>query len=129
MIVLVIASVLAAIAYPSYREHLIRGALPQATGGLSLYAMRLEEYFQDRRSYRNADEACGVAPPMTQAFNFSCVPGDGGNSFLITATGRTGDLAAFSFTLDHLGNQRTIALPQSWGRAPADCWVQRRGPC
>ena len=129
MIVLVIASVLAAIAYPSYREHAIRSALPEATSGLSLYAMRLDEYFQDRRSYRSADDACGIAPPVANTFDFSCVQENDGNSFLITASGKTGDLAAFSFTLDHLGNQRTTALPQSWGKAPADCWVHRRGPC
>jgi type IV pilus assembly protein PilE len=50
MIALVIASLLATVALPAYRDHMIRGAIPQATGGLSLFAMRMEEYYQDHRT-------------------------------------------------------------------------------
>jgi type IV pilus assembly protein PilE len=66
MIALVIASLLATVALPAYRDHMIRSAIPQATGGLSLFAMRMEEYYQDHRTYANGTN-CGAAinPPIT----------------------------------------------------------------
>ena len=129
MIALVIASLLAAIAYPSYRDHLIRSALPEATGGLASYAMRMEEYYQDHLSYIDSTNACGVAPPSTSKFAFTCTPGSKGKSYLLKAAGKAGDLTEFSYTLDQLGNQITIALPSDWGTVPANCWIQRRGSC
>lgn len=130
MIVLVVASVLAAIAYPSYRSHLMQGAIPQATGGLALYAMRMEEYYQDHRSYRDANKACGAAAPATEKFSFSCAVDSTGQTYLLTATGAGTDLSAFKYTLDELGNEKTTALPEGWGTVPANCWIQKRnGSC
>ena len=126
MIALVIASILGAIVYPSYRDHLMRSAIPEATGGLSLYSARLEEYYLDHRSYADSSGACALSAPDTQRFSFRCVPGSGGQSYLLTASGVSGDLAAFSYTLDQSGNEQTIALPSGWGTAPANCWIQKR---
>ena len=127
MIVLVIASVLATIAYPSYRDHLIRSAIPQATSGLSLYAMRLEEYYLDHHTYQQgAAAACAVAAPVAEQFRFSCSTSNQGHSYLLTATGLSGELASFSFTLDQNGNERTTSLPERWGTAPASCWIKKR---
>ncbi len=125
MIVLVIAGVLATLVYPSYRDHLIRGALPEAIGGLSQYAARLEEYYLDHRTYAGADDECALSLPTAGRFSFSCVPANSGQTYLLTATGVSGDLALFSFTLDENGNERTTALPPRWGTAPFDCWVLR----
>ena len=128
MIALVIASVLAAMVYPSYRDHLIRSALPEATGGLSLYAMRMEEYYQDHRTYVDSKNACGAAPPSAAKFGFACSPGNQGQSYQLSATGKSGDLVSFTFTLDHRGNQATTALPSGWGD-PVSCWIQKKGSC
>ena len=130
MIVLVIASVLGAIVYPAYRDHLIRAAIPEATGGLSLYAARLDEYFLDQRTFRDAAGACALSAPANGRFRFSCSAGSDGQSYLLSATGVSGDLASFTYTLDQDGNERTTALPSGWGTAPAACWIQnRRAAC
>ena len=126
MIVLVIASIVGAIAYPSYRDHMIRAAIPEATSGLSLYAARLEEYYLDHRSYADSEGTCALPAPVAGKFSFSCAPGSGGQSYLLTARGVSGDLAAFSYTLDQNGNERTTGLPSGWGTAPASCWIQKR---
>ena len=126
MIVLVIASILAAIAYPSYRDHLIEAAIPQATGGLAVYAMRMEEYYQDNRRYTGSNKACGVTAPATEKFSFSCKADSTGLGYVLTATGTTGDLTAFSYTLDQNGNEKTIALPRDWGKVPIDCWIKKK---
>jgi type IV pilus assembly protein PilE len=125
MIALVIASLLATVALPAYRDHMIRGAIPQATGGLSLFAMRMEEYYQDHRTYANGTN-CGAATPASEKFSFSCVTASAGQSYLLTAVGISGDLTAFSYTLDQTGAARTLALPAAWGKAPVNCWIIKK---
>ncbi len=127
MIVVVIASVLGAIVYPSYRDHMIRAAIPEATGGLSLYAARLDEYYLDQRTFKNDKaEECALPAPATGRFKFSCAIASGGQSYLLTAKGVSGDLASFSYTLDQEGNEKTTALPETWGKTPVNCWIQKR---
>ena len=132
MIVLAIATILATFTLPAYHDHVMRSHIPEATSGLLLTGMRLEQYYQDHRSYANAANAvnavCGVPMPQAVRFAFSCtVPADG-QSFLISAQGQNeGPMAGFTYTLDQLGVQRTTALPNDWGKAPANCWIERRG--
>ena len=128
MIALAIATVLAVVTVPSYRDHVMRSRIPEATSGLLLTGMRLEQYYQDHRSYANlGTAACGVTLPQPAQFSFECsVPSDG-QSFLLTAVGRSsGSMAGFGYTLDHLGTQRTTSLPNDWGNAPANCWIEKR---
>ena len=125
MIALVIASILAAFALPAYRDHMIRGAIPQATSGLSLWAMRMEDYYQDNHTYASGDN-CGASIPPSEKFAFSCSTASSGQSYLLTAVGNSGDLTSFSYTLNQAGVARTIALPASWGSVPVNCWITRR---
>ena len=124
MVALTIAAIIAAFAVPAYRDHALRSYLPEMSSGLQLSALRLEQYYQDHRSYRSGT-ACGITLPSSERFIFSCsVPTDG-QSFVLTATG-SGVMAEFAYTLDQLGQTRTISLPATWGTAPLDCWVMRR---
>lgn len=128
MIGLAIATILAIVTIPSYRDHVMRSRIPEATSGLVLTGMRLEQYYQDHRSYANAaTAACGVPMPQADQFGFSCTVPTDGQSFLISARGRAdGSMAGFAYTLDHLGAQRTTALPTDWGDAPVNCWIEKR---
>ncbi len=129
MVALVIASILAAFAMPAYRDHMIRSAIPQATSGLSLFAMRLEEYYQDHHTYANG-ENCGASAPVREHFNFGCSTASSGESYVLTAVGNSGDLTAVSYTLNQAGVARTTALPEGWGTVPVNCWITRRnGAC
>jgi type IV pilus assembly protein PilE len=129
MVALVIASILAAFAMPAYRDHMIRSAIPQATSGLSLFAMRLEEYYQDHHTYANG-ENCGASAPVSEHFKFSCSTASSGESYVLTAVGNSGDLTAVSYTLNQAGVARTTALPEGWGTVPVNCWITRRnGAC
>jgi type IV pilus assembly protein PilE len=124
MVALTIAAIIAAFAVPAYRDHALRSYLPEMSSGLQLSALRLEQYYQDNRSYRNGT-ACGITLPSSERFLFSCsVPPDG-QSFLLTATGRDA-MAGFAYTIDQQGQTRTISLPAAWGTAPLDCWVMKR---
>lgn len=129
MVALVIASILAAFAMPAYRDHMIRSAIPQATSGLSLFAMRLEEYYQDHHTYANGKN-CGASAPVSEYFKFSCSTASSGESYVLTAVGNSGDLTAVSYTLNQAGVAKTTALPEGWGTVPVNCWITRRnGAC
>lgn len=125
MVALTIAAIIAAFAVPAYRDHAIRSYLPEMSSGLQLSALRLEQHYQDHRSYRNGSE-CGITLPGSERFLFSCAVPEDGQSFLLTATGSAA-MAGFAYTIDHQGQTRTIALPEAWGPAPRDCWVMKRG--
>ena len=135
MIALVIASILSAVAIPAYRDYLLRVNIPEATGGLLLTAMRLEQYYQDHQSYApsvlptaGAANPCGIALPPVGQFTFDCRAAQGGQSFLLTASGTAGGaMAAFTYTLDQQGQASTTALPEAWGQIPATCWIAKRG--
>lgn len=126
MVALAIAAIIGAFALPSYRDHMMRTRIPEATSGLLLTAMRLEQFYQDRRSYRDGDD-CGAELPRSAFFSFRCEPAADGQSFLLEATGTAGAMDGFTYTLDQQGNTKTTKLPVAWGKAPLDCWVSRRG--
>ncbi len=125
MIVLVIASIVTAFALPSYRQHLVRARIPDATGSLTTLGMRLEQYYQDHRSYARG-AACGVPMPADANFDFRCELRAQGQDYLLAAAGRADSpMAGFAFTLDAAGQERTPSLPADWGGTPRDCWVDR----
>lgn len=127
MITMIIASILAAIAIPVYRDHMLRSRLPDAMGALSTMHMRLEQSYQDNRIYGNA-VACGVSLPPPGMFTYTCVAQPDGQSYLLTATGTVGGaMASFTYTLNQAGLARTVALPTGWGSVPVNCWIRTQG--
>jgi type IV pilus assembly protein PilE len=127
MIVLAIGAIIAAIAVPAYHDHILRARIPQATSTLASLAMRLEQNYQDNHEYGN-DTGCSIAMPDDEFFAFKCVAQNSGQSFLLTAMGKGADeISEFTFTLDQNGNAKTTQLPAAWGKAPADCWIAKRG--
>ncbi len=127
MVALAIAAIIGAVALPSYRDHMMRTRVPEATSGLLLTAMRLEQFYQDRRTYRDG-RVCGAELPQSTFFDFRCEPAIDGQSFLLSARGvANGAMDGFTYTLDQQGQARTTALPDAWGPVPLDCWITRRG--
>jgi type IV pilus assembly protein PilE len=128
MITVVIVAILAAVAIPSYVDHLQRGRLADATNLLGGTRALLEQFYQDNRHYGSTAANCGVPMPVNANFNFTCDWGPNANnqSYLLTATG-VGPAAGFVYTINHQGLQQTTALPAGWGAVPRNCWVNRRG--
>jgi type IV pilus assembly protein PilE len=125
MIALAIAAIIAAFAVPAYRDHTLRSYLPEMSSSLQLSALRLEQYYQDHRSYLNGTD-CGVTLPTSERFVFSCTAAADGQSFLISAIGN-GAMQSFGYTIDQKGQTRTVSLPEGWGDSPQDCWIMKRG--
>lgn len=126
MIALAIAAIIAAVAVPGYRDHMLRAHIPEATSTLSALAMRLEQHYQDNQAYGDTN-GCAITMPTDEFFTFECAANDGGQSFLLKASGKSaGAMADFVFTLDQNGNAMTTQLPAAWGDAPFDCWINKR---
>jgi type IV pilus assembly protein PilE len=126
MIVVAIVGVLAAIAIPGYASYVKRSHIFEAVSRLADARARMEDYFQDTRSYVDAGGACGVPPPGAtghDAFALTCSATS--STFVYTATGRADHgMASFTYAVDETGAQTTVSVPAGWSRR-ADCWTIR----
>jgi type IV pilus assembly protein PilE len=133
MIVMVIIAVLGAIALPSYNDYILRSRLAEAYASLGEMAVKLEQYYQDNRTYVGACQPGTVAPnPSAQLKYFSivCPVADLTNTtFRIRADGNAGtNVAGFVFRVDNTGLKETFAVPAGSGYSTnATCWVRRKG--
>jgi type IV pilus assembly protein PilE len=123
MIVVAIVAILSALALPSYRDYVLRGQLTDARSQLSVWAARMEQFYQDNRNYGTSGGACGTTVQNTQYFTFSCV--NTGQAFTLTATG-TGGTSGFSYTINQI-SARTSTLSAAWGGSTHACWIVRKG--
>lgn len=137
MIVVAIIGILAAIALPSYRDYVTRGRVVEATAGLADGRNKMEQYFQDNRSY---PASCVVSPTAATAtqvqlqalqnFTLDC-GAPTASTYTVTATG-INSMVGFTYTVDQQ-NTRTSAFSGSgtstgWTAAsPNTCWVVRKG--
>src|SRR5687767_7701056 len=125
MIAIVVVGILTAIALPQYNE----------------FVTRMEQFFQDNRTYTSGGAACGVtappAPPApghdpNAAFDLTCGGADA-TGYALSATGRSSKgMGAFTYTLTIAGGvltKATTTVPAGW-TAAANCWVTRKnGEC
>lgn len=63
MVVVLIISILAAIAYPGYRNQVVRTQRAAAAACLMQYAQLMERYYTTQLTYEGADDAGAVAVP------------------------------------------------------------------
>jgi type IV pilus assembly protein PilE len=137
MIVVVIIAVLGAVALPAYNDYILRSRLAEAYANLGDMATKLEQYYQDNRTYN------GVPPPCTgggtvanlptaansKYFTISCPVATLTNTgFVVQATGNVANVAGFTFTIDQTGLKQTTAVPAGSGYSTSTtCWVRRKG--
>lgn len=128
MVVLAVLGILSAIAIPNYSRYVTRGNLVEASNALAEYRVRMEQFYQDNRTYQNAGGACGQAVPAgLDNFAVGCAIAAGGQAFTATATG-AGTTAGFVYTINQANVRATTAIPAHWGALPGDAgtkWVTR----
>jgi type IV pilus assembly protein PilE len=127
MIVVAIVGILASIALPAYQDYVIRGKLAEAYSQLATLRIKMEQYYQDNRSY-GADPTCSIpniaAGGQVKYFNYTCVSSNGGQNFVFTATSAASlGTSNFVFTIDDAGTKTTTS---DWGNS-GNCWVKNRG--
>ena len=134
MTVVAVIGILIAVALPNYQEHLLRAKLVEAGSTLSQARVRLEQYYQDNRSYDAKPDKpggdCGgvsVSGSDSKYFAYTCSTGDGGQSFTVTATGKAeGGTSEFAYTVDQVNNRNTTKMPSGWS-SDSNCWVTSKG--
>ena len=131
LIAVSMVGILAAIAYPSYRDFVVRGALMDGVSGLASTSAQMERHFQDNRSYQTVGaftSPCEL-PAAQQTFGgfvVRCATGfPTATAFTLEAVG-SGRVAGFVFTVNELGARATTAVPTGW-TACATKLITRKG--
>ena len=132
MIVVAIVAILTTIAYPNYRDYVIRGQLVDATQGLSALRANIERYFQDNRTYTATGPftpPCSAAPYTSGRFSITCVTT--ATTFIATAVGTAAPLSGFTFTVDQADNEATVVAPPAPTsfQSCTTAWVTKTGGC
>lgn len=128
MITVAIVGILAAVAVPSYRSYVIRGKIPEGTSVLAVRQVRLEQFFQDRRTYAGAPD-CAADTASSKYFDYGCSVANAG-AFTLNATGKN-SMAGFQYAINEAGVKSTVALPTGWALpVPNTCWATKQdGSC
>src|SRR5471030_888011 len=143
MITVAVIGILLKIALPAYTDYVKRGKLVEGTSTLSDGRVKMEQYFQDNRTYGPLSLALTAAdgcpstlpiPAATANFTYACsyVPAPTyiapTNNYTITATctgslSAIGALPAFSYTINETNTKAsTTPLGNS-----TTCWVNKKG--
>jgi len=119
MIVVAIVGILSAIAVPSYQSYMQRGKIAEATSNLADLRIKLEQYYQDKRTYVG-----GICTPASyKYFDYSCTK-QSETEFTLSATGiGSENMTGFSYTINQ-DNYKTSATPTTTGDG---CWITKKG--
>ena len=127
MVIVAVLGILAAISVPNYSRYVTRGHLVDAGNALSEYRVRMEQFYQDNRTYAKAGVCAQAVPANLDNFAFACAIAAGGQGFIATATG-AGSATGFVYTINQANVHSTTAVPSHWGALPSDAgskWVTR----
>ncbi len=129
MIVVAIVAILSMIAYPSYTDYIRRGQVQEAPATLLAYRARMEQYYQDNRSYAAAGN-CAVAlpaPPEVEHFSYACTVSNAGQAYAATATGVGGAVAGLAYSIDQRNNRSSTCTGCAWNFSGVQTtWILRR---
>jgi len=122
LLVVTVIAILASIAYPAYTDYVTRSKVAEATSALSDGRVKMEQFFQDNRTY-----AGGPVPAATSNFTFAR-SNDTNTTYTLTATGQAG-MVGFTYTINQNNERRTTAAPAGWAAPamPATCWISKKG--
>ena len=131
LIAIAIVAILAAVAIPAYTDYLRRGQVQEAVANLADLRVKLEQYYQDMRTYENSG-ACAVTLPSggDLRFNYTCeaqaYSGVAGQAFRLRARG-SGLTEGLEYTINESGERSTACIGCAWRfTAPIGNWVVRK---
>ena len=130
MVVVAIIGILTGIALPMYNDYVTRTRLSEPISELSAMKVKMEQFFQDNRTYAGSCTAGTVAPTPTSTtyFDYTC-PTRTSTAFEVVATGK-GAMLNFEYRINQDNTRTTTNLPTGWSGINSTCWVLRKsGTC
>jgi type IV pilus assembly protein PilE len=139
MITVAIVGILTAVAYPAYRNYVLRAQIVNATTGMSAISANLQRYFQDTQQYSSVGNAgapqspCATTQPTTPNYGSFYVycPTLTTITYIVMAVG-SGQTAGFTYFLNNF-NQRVSAVaapaPSAWQTTCYSSWEVKAGVC
>lgn len=116
MITVAIVGILAAIAYPSYIDYVIKSGRSEGVAAVMKVANLQEQYYLDNRAYTTDLTKLGLDSPFVTEHGHYSVASAGINSFTITATAK-GAQASRDSTC------KTITMTSAGVKGPStECW-------
>lgn len=132
MIAVAIVAILAAVAVPSYTEYIKRARVTDATKELSAMRIKMEQYFQDKRTYASACDpgSIAAAPGVVGQWTISC-PTASDTAYVVRATGNAGSsMDSARYEIDQSNVRTTAQAPPGWSNALNCGWVLKKdGSC
>ncbi len=130
MITVAIIGILAAVALPAYKDYVLRGHLVTMTNDLITIRVKMEQYYQDNRTYLSTTSATApctsTAVANTKPTTYTTVCSNlTATTFTATATG-SGTVNGFVYTINQ-ADTKTSTMSSAWGGATASCWIMRKG--
>ena len=121
MIVVVVISILSAIAMPAYTDYVKRGKAAEATATLADMRIKMEQFFQDNRTYIGGP----CAPTSTvKYFTYTCSAGPSATAYTLNAAGNASEsMGSFNFTV----NESNVKTSTFDGTVGATCWLTKKG--
>ena len=137
MVAVAIVAILAAVALPSYTGYVTRSKIAEAAANLLAMRTKMEQFYQDNRTYVGACAPGTVAalpgspPGVLKHFVLTCPAADlTANTYTIRADGQGGDLANLVLTIDQANVRKTVSVPSGWTMPATNCWVSKKsGDC
>jgi type IV pilus assembly protein PilE len=135
LIVIAIIGILSAIAVPAYGDYVVRARLVESSSALSDARIKLEQYFQDNRTYAGGcTGSTSVLMQNLKYFTIKCSDLAGAatgtpdaSGFKVITTGQ-GTISGFSFSIDSNNARKTESVTTGWTiPTPNNCWVANKG--
>ena len=120
MITVVIVAILASIALPSYREHVLRGNRVEGQALLSTAAARQERYRAQNNGYATSVTALYGSSVASETGKYTLTVGAGSSTdggFLLTAVPTFSDAGCGSLQLNGVG-----AKTVTGSKSATECW-------
>jgi type IV pilus assembly protein PilE len=129
MVVVAVIGILATIGLPAYQDYVKRAKATAATSELADMRIRMEQFFQDNKTYAGADAVGGpchaTASADQTAFSYSCSGTPDDTTYTIQAVGQ-GNMSDFNYDI----NQDNLRNSTAFGTPIAGCWsTNTSGTC
>lgn len=132
MMAVAIIGILSAVAYPSYRDYIVRGQLVDATTALATMRADMERHYQDNRSFATVGAFTTPCAAGTEAsrtvgnFVVSC-SAVAATTYTLQAVG-SGPVSGFTYTVTHQDVRATTAVPSGSGYVTCTTrWMLKKG--